>query len=96
MVGESGSGKSTLGRALLRLERPRDGAVVFEGREIQDMAAKALKPLRSEMQMVFQDPFGSLSPRLSIAQIVEEGFSSTALAAAKTSAGSASPGSWTR
>ena len=73
VVGESGSGKSTLGRALLRLERLREGAVVFEGREIQDMAAKALKPLRREMQMVFQDPFGSLSPRLSIAQIVEEG-----------------------
>ena len=73
VVGESGSGKSTLGRALLRLERPREGAVVFEGREIQDMKAKALKPFRREMQMVFQDPFGSLSPRLSIAQIVEEG-----------------------
>ena len=73
VVGESGSGKSTLGRALLRLERPRDGAVVFEGRDIQDMKAKALKPFRREMQMVFQDPFGSLSPRLSIAQIVEEG-----------------------
>ena len=73
VVGESGSGKSTLGRALLRLERPREGAVVFEGREIQDMPAKALKPFRREMQMVFQDPFGSLSPRLSIAQIVEEG-----------------------
>jgi microcin C transport system ATP-binding protein len=73
VVGESGSGKSTLGRALLRLEKAREGAVIFEGREIQDMKAKVLKPLRREMQMVFQDPFGSLSPRLSIAQIVEEG-----------------------
>ena len=72
VVGESGSGKSTLGRALLRLERG-EGTVLFEGREIQDMPAKALRPLRRQMQIVFQDPFGSLSPRLSAGQIVEEG-----------------------
>ncbi|MSO92397.1 MAG: ABC transporter ATP-binding protein [Rhodospirillales bacterium] len=72
VVGESGSGKSTLGRALLRLERS-EGEIVFKGRSIQGVRAKALRPLRREMQIVFQDPFGSLSPRLSVGQIVEEG-----------------------
>ena len=72
VVGESGSGKSTLGRALIRLERPQ-GRVTFKGQDIQDMNAKALRPLRQHMAMVFQDPFGSLSPRMSVAQIVEEG-----------------------
>jgi microcin C transport system ATP-binding protein len=72
VVGESGSGKSTLGRALLRLERS-DGAIEFEGRSIQGLHSKALRPLRSEMQIVFQDPFGSLSPRFSVGQIIEEG-----------------------
>ncbi len=72
VVGESGSGKSTLGRALLRLEKST-GEVTFEGQSIQAMDKAALRPLRREMQIVFQDPFGSLSPRLSVRQIVEEG-----------------------
>ena len=72
VVGESGSGKSTLGRALLRLEKS-NGEVAFEGRSIQDLRGKALRPLRREMQIVFQDPYGSLSPRLSVRQIIEEG-----------------------
>ncbi|MEE8213479.1 MAG: ABC transporter ATP-binding protein [Alphaproteobacteria bacterium] len=72
VVGESGSGKSTLGRALLRLEKS-SGEVIFEGRSIQDLDKKTLRPLRRQMQIVFQDPFGSLSPRLSVRQIVEEG-----------------------
>ena len=72
VVGESGSGKSTLGRALLKLEKSR-GEITFEGRSLQAMNAKDLKPYRREMQIVFQDPFGSLSPRVSIRQIVEEG-----------------------
>ena len=72
VVGESGSGKSTLGRALLRLERS-DGVLTFRGEEIQGRSTKSLRPLRRQMQMVFQDPYGSLSPRLSIGQIVEEG-----------------------
>jgi len=72
VVGESGSGKSTLGRALLRLEKS-NGEVAFEGRSIQDLRGKALRPLRREMQIVFQDPYGSLSPRLTVRQIVEEG-----------------------
>lgn len=72
VVGESGSGKSTLGRALIRLERSK-GEIVFEGRHLEGLRSKALRPLRQEMQMVFQDPFGSLSPRLSVGQIIEEG-----------------------
>ncbi len=72
VVGESGSGKSTLGRALLRLERS-EGDIVFQGRDLQGMQYKALRPLRREMQIVFQDPYGSLSPRLSVGQIIEEG-----------------------
>jgi microcin C transport system ATP-binding protein len=74
VVGESGSGKTTLGLALLRLQAS-EGRIEFDGRDIQAASAKALRPLRREMQVVFQDPFGSLSPRLSIAQIVEEGLS---------------------
>ncbi len=72
IVGESGSGKSTLGRALLRLEKS-NGEIAFEGRSIQSLGGKALRPLRREMQIVFQDPFGSLSPRLTVRHIVEEG-----------------------
>jgi microcin C transport system ATP-binding protein len=72
VVGESGSGKTTLGLALLRLERSR-GTIEFSGREIQALRTRALRPLRREMQIVFQDPFGSLSPRLSAGQIIEEG-----------------------
>jgi microcin C transport system ATP-binding protein len=72
IVGESGSGKTTLGRALIRLQHC-DGSIQFHGQEIQGLSKKELQPLRREMQIVFQDPFGSLSPRLSIAQIIEEG-----------------------
>ncbi|MDH3913663.1 MAG: ABC transporter ATP-binding protein [Rhodospirillales bacterium] len=72
VVGESGSGKTTLGLALLRL-LSSSGDIRFKGARIQDLKSKALRPLRREMQVVFQDPYGSLSPRLSIGQIVEEG-----------------------
>ncbi len=72
VVGESGSGKTTLGMALLRLERS-DGEIYFEGRNIQGLETADLRPLRREMQVVFQDPFGSLSPRMSVGQIIEEG-----------------------
>ena len=72
VVGESGSGKSTLGMALLRLISSK-GEIAFRGRDIQDVRTKALRPLRREMQIVFQDPYGSLSPRLSVGQILEEG-----------------------
>jgi microcin C transport system ATP-binding protein len=72
VVGESGSGKTTLGLALLRLQAC-EGRVRFAGRDLTGMPAGALRSLRREMQVVFQDPFGALSPRMSIAQIVGEG-----------------------
>ena len=72
VVGESGSGKTTLGLALLRLI-DSDGPIVFMGRDISACNAKCMRPLRRHMQIVFQDPYGSLSPRMSIRQIVEEG-----------------------
>ncbi|HEX3864408.1 MAG TPA: ABC transporter ATP-binding protein [Stellaceae bacterium] len=72
VVGESGSGKTTLGLALLRL-LDAEGGIRFDGRDIAGEPQKRLRPLRREMQVVFQDPYSSLSPRLSIAQIVGEG-----------------------
>jgi len=72
VVGESGSGKTTLGLALLRLIKSK-GAIQYGDREIQHLGFGSLRPLRREMQVVFQDPYGSLSPRLSVGQIVEEG-----------------------
>jgi microcin C transport system ATP-binding protein len=72
IVGESGSGKTTLGLALLRLIRSK-GAIVYLGRRIDGLNFKAIRPLRRDMQIVFQDPYGSLSPRLPIVEIVAEG-----------------------
>ncbi len=72
VVGESGSGKTTLGLALLRLTSSQ-GGIRFDGTDIQGWQAKRLRPLRRQMQVVFQDPFGSLSPRLSVGQIIGEG-----------------------
>ena len=74
VVGESGSGKTTLGLGLLRLISS-EGAIRFEGQRIDGLSPKAVRPLRRHMQIVFQDPFGSLSPRLSVGQIVAEGLS---------------------
>jgi oligopeptide transport system ATP-binding protein len=72
LVGESGCGKSTLGRALLRLQEPNSGQVFFEGRDILQMNRAELKAQRRDMQMIFQDPFASLSPRRTVAQTVRE------------------------
>ena len=72
VVGESGSGKTTLGLALLRLLESK-GEIAFGGTDIHCMSAGTLRPLRRQMQMVFQDPYGSLSPRMSVGQIVGEG-----------------------
>ena len=72
VVGESGSGKTTLGLALLRLTDSQ-GSIRYEGRDIEGLSPGAMRPLRRELQIVFQDPFASLSPRLSLAQIVGEG-----------------------
>jgi microcin C transport system ATP-binding protein len=72
VVGESGSGKTTLGLALLRLISS-DGPIVFLGKDIQGLRFKAMRPFRRDMQIVFQDPFGSLSPRMSVGDIIAEG-----------------------
>ncbi|RWL48420.1 MAG: ABC transporter ATP-binding protein [Mesorhizobium sp.] len=72
VVGESGSGKTTLGLALARMISST-GAINFNGRDINQLSFSAMRPLRRELQIVFQDPFGSLSPRLSVSEIIEEG-----------------------
>ncbi|MFG1237509.1 ABC transporter ATP-binding protein [Xanthobacter autotrophicus DSM 597] len=72
VVGESGSGKTTLGLALLRLISS-SGPIAFLGKPIDGLSFKAMRPLRSDLQIVFQDPYGALSPRMSVAEIVEEG-----------------------
>jgi oligopeptide transport system ATP-binding protein len=72
LVGESGCGKSTVGRNLLRLQEPTSGEVLFEGRDVLKLGADELRALRREMQIIFQDPYASLNPRLSILSIVSE------------------------
>jgi microcin C transport system ATP-binding protein len=72
LVGESGSGKSTMGYAMLRLV-PAEGRIRFDGVDLAELDKRRLRALRSDMQIVFQDPFGSLSPRLTVAEIVGEG-----------------------
>ncbi|WP_315775845.1 MULTISPECIES: ABC transporter ATP-binding protein [unclassified Bradyrhizobium] len=74
VVGESGSGKTTLGLALLRLISS-DGLIVFLGKELQGLSFKEVRPFRRDMQIVFQDPFGALSPRMSVGDIIAEGLS---------------------
>jgi len=73
IVGESGSGKTTFGQALIRLIGNQGGQIFFDGEPIHNKDRKAMRPLRSRMQIVFQDPFASLNPRMSIGQIIEEG-----------------------
>ena len=72
LVGESGCGKSTTGRAILQLHRPTAGSVLFEGRELTEVKGKELRAFRRKMQMIFQDPFSSLNPRMSVGAIVGE------------------------
>jgi oligopeptide/dipeptide ABC transporter ATP-binding protein len=72
LVGESGSGKSTTGRALLRLHEPTSGSVVFDGQEVVGMPAKDMQRLRRQMQIVFQDPYASLNPKMPVNDIVGE------------------------
>ena len=72
LVGESGSGKSTIGKTILKLIPATSGQVLFDGRDILPMSEGEFRPLRREMQMIFQDPFGSLNPRHTIVQIIAE------------------------
>jgi oligopeptide/dipeptide ABC transporter ATP-binding protein len=73
LVGESGCGKSTIGRLILRLLEPDRGKIIYRGTDISTLPQKDLRPLRKEMQIIFQDPFGSLNPRMTVGQSVEEG-----------------------
>jgi len=72
IVGESGCGKSTLARLLLRLIEPSDGSVVYQGKDITTLSASEMRALRSEMQIIFQDPFASLNPRMTVGNIIAE------------------------
>ena len=72
LVGESGCGKSTLGRAILQLQRPTGGEVILEGTELTTLGPRRLLEMRREMQIIFQDPFASLSPRRTVAQTIRE------------------------
>src|SRR5438132_14182190 len=72
LAGESGSGKTTLGKLVLRLVEPTSGSIFFQGRDITKLSDKQMKPLRRLMQIVFQDPFESLNPRMIIKEIVAE------------------------
>jgi oligopeptide transport system ATP-binding protein len=72
LVGESGCGKSTTGRAILQLHRPTDGAVVFEGKDLTKTKGEELRKMRRRMQMIFQDPYASLNPRMTVGSIIGE------------------------
>lgn len=72
LVGESGCGKSTLGRTIVRLYEPTEGEIIFKGKDISHFSKRALKPLRKEMQLIFQDPYSSLNPRMNVNAIVGE------------------------
>ena len=73
LVGESGCGKSTIGRLILKLLEPDEGRITYRGEDISTCSQDELKPLRKEMQIIFQDPFGSLNPRMTVGQSIEEG-----------------------
>ena len=83
LVGESGCGKSTLGRAILRLIEPTGGEVVFEGKDLLGMSGRELRDMRREMQIIFQDPYASLNPRMRVGDIVGEGLEIHKLARGK-------------
>ena len=72
VVGETGSGKSTLARSVIQLPRPKSGVVEFQGKDLMTLGRRELKESRRQMQMVYQDPFGSLNPRWRVTELVEE------------------------
>ena len=73
LVGESGCGKSTAGRAILKLIEPDEGKIAYRGQDITRLSRHEMKPLRKEMQIIFQDPFGSLNPRMTVGASIDEG-----------------------
>ena len=72
LVGESGSGKTTIGKAIIKLAPPTGGRILYQGRDVLPLPERAFRPLRKEMQMIFQDPFSSLNPRWTIGSIIAE------------------------
>jgi peptide/nickel transport system ATP-binding protein len=74
LVGESGCGKTTVGRTVMKLYEPTSGSIVFDGEEISRLSYKKMKPIRSKMQMIFQDPFASLNPRHTVGTIIEASY----------------------
>jgi oligopeptide/dipeptide ABC transporter ATP-binding protein len=74
LVGESGCGKTTAGRTLLKLTEPTAGKIIFEGRDITDLKPAAMRPLRAQMQIIFQDPYSALNPRQTIGKIISAPF----------------------
>jgi oligopeptide transport system ATP-binding protein len=72
LVGESGSGKTTVGKTILRLVEPTEGQILFEGRDLCELSESEMRHLRAEMQMIFQDPYSSLNPRMTVKRIVGE------------------------
>ena len=84
LVGESGCGKTTLGRAVIRLLEPTSGQIIFDGEEITGLGPGALRPRRRKFQMIFQDPYGSLNPRMTVGQIIGEAIDIHHLAAGRS------------
>src|SRR5215216_3486230 len=72
LVGESGCGKTTAGRTILRLIEPTSGRVIFDGRDLFKLGPREMRDIRREMQIIFQDPFGSLNPRMTVGSMLEE------------------------
>jgi len=79
LVGESGCGKSTIGRLILKLLEPDEGTIMYRNKDISSLSQNEMKPLRKEMQIIFQDPFGSLNPRMTAGQSIEEGLRTLAI-----------------
>ena len=79
LVGESGCGKSTIGRLILKLLEPDEGTIIYQNKDISSFSQNEMKPLRKEMQIIFQDPFGSLNPRMTAGQSIEEGLRTLAI-----------------